>query len=334
MITVPFLGHVQRKVEDSAHLSNGLELIDIWVNGLTIPNGVVPIIAGGAVRDVMFKNTLPHDIDIFFVSAGNDLAFSRTDAALLLIENIRMWLEDQEINWRSLSASERAEYESSGSAFVDIIEFTKDGFTYQLMLPESIPQMDTLIDRFPVMCKFALNTEGLYFTLPSYAAMLSEVPVGYNQRDYRYLTKKYDGQPISMFNNVNHLYYTIISRKCQELEIPIPTIIADRRIDYIHRNSGNDRVPTLSVFARQLIRRDFGLDESVTLENMSPILRANYTTDRVSLPVPTFGSASGSSVGGSAGSFVRGGFESGSSIRAREFAIAFGAGRASSGVSF
>ena len=334
MITVPFLGCVQRKAEDSAHLSNGLELIDSWIDGLTIPNGVVPIIAGGAVRDVMFKNTLPHDIDIFFVSSGNPIAFSRTDAASLLIENIRMWLEDQEINWRSLSSRERAEYESSGSAFVDIIEFTRDGFTYQLMLPESIPQMDTLIDRFPVMCKFALNTEGLYFTLPSYAAMLSEVPVGYNQRDYRYLTKKYDGQPVSMFNDVNHLYYTVISRKCQELGIEIPTIIADRRIAYNHRGNDNGRVPTLSAFCRQLIRRDFEVDESNTLENMSPVLRANYTNDRISLPVPTFGSASGSGAGGSSGSFVRGGFESGLSARAREFAIAVGAGRASSGVSF
>lgn len=334
MITVPFLGCVQRKVEDSAHLSNGLELIDSWIDGLTIPNGVVPIIAGGAVRDVMFKNTLPHDIDIFFVSSGNPIAFSRTDAASLLIENIRMWLEDQEINWRSLSATERAEYESSGSAFVDIIEFTRDGFTYQLMLPESIPQMDTLIDRFPVMCKFALNTEGLYFTLPSYAAMLSEVPVGYNQRDYRYLTKKYDGQPVSMFNDVNHLYYTVISRKCQELEIAIPTMIADRRIAYNHRGNDDGRVPTLSAFCRQLIRRDFELDESVTLENMSPVLRANYTNDRVSLPVPTFGSASGSGAGGSAGSFIRGGFESGLSARARDFARAFGSGRASSDISF
>lgn len=332
MITIPFLGHVQRKVEDSAHLSNGLELIDIWVNGLTIPNGVVPVIAGGAVRDVIFKNTLPHDIDIFFVSSGNPIAFSRTDAASLLIENIRMWLEDQEINWRSLSARERAEYESSGSAFIDIIEFTRDGFTYQLILPESIPQMDTLIDSFPVMCKFALNTEGLYFTLPSYAAMLSEVPVGYNQRDYRYLTKKYDGQPISMFNDVNHLYYTVISRKCQELEIAIPTMIADRRIAYNHRGNDDGRVPTLSAFCRQLIRRDFELDESVTLENMSPVLRANYTNDRISLPVTTFGSASGSGAGGSAGRFIGGGFESGLSERAREFAIAFGAGRASSDI--
>lgn len=334
MITIPFLGRVQRKIEDSAPLSDGLDLIDVWTDGLTIPDGVVPIIAGGAVRDAIFKNTLPHDIDIFFVSSSDVSTFNRNASALLLAENIRMWLEDQNIDWRSLSAAERADYETSGNVFIDIIEFSRNGFTYQVMLPESVPQMDTLIDRFPVMCKFALNNSGLYCTLPSYAAMLSEVPVGYNQRDYRYLTKKYDGELVTMFNDVHHLFNSLISRKMQQLELSIPTFFANRSVDYNSRDISDNRVPTISAMTRQLIRREFELDDSVELSNMAPILGGRYTSDRISLPVPTFGSASGSGAGGSADSFVRGGFESGSSMRARDLANAFGAGRASSDVSF
>lgn len=129
MITIPISNpSVQAKINRSEHLSVGMDLIRQWTRDLAIPDGVVPLIAGGAVRDVFFKGTTPHDVDFFFGRDG--ITTTPSTAGVDTKNNLMEWLEDNEIVVTSLSTEARAEYDQNG-LFIDIVEFTYMGLRCQ-----------------------------------------------------------------------------------------------------------------------------------------------------------------------------------------------------------
>lgn len=281
MIKVEFNEIVQDKVDRSTHLTAGLSLIKSWTDSLVMPDNVVPIIAGGAVRDVFFKDTVPHDVDIFFVSGTDAQLPPREVLSNVLLQNLLLWFEDQEIDWRSLTRQQREEYDNAGNqnSYVEIFEFESEGITYQLMIPSSVPTLDGLLDRFPVMCKVAINHEGLYFTLPGFAAMTADRPVGYNQRDYSYLRKKHENEEVYLFNDVNHLFNALVHKLWTDLGYPTRTYQITSGISYASIHSGL-RADTPAIMCRGLIRERFNIPRTNLLNNMAPALFSQYSSTR------------------------------------------------------
>lgn len=283
MIKVPFSGSVQNKVESSSHLTAGLALIKSWTDSLVIPDHIVPIIAGGAVRDVFFKDTIPHDIDIFFVSGTDARTPPRDVLGNRLLENLLLWFEDQDITWRSLTRQQRVEYQGNQQAYSEIFEFEMEGITYQLMVPSSVPSMDGLIDRFPVMCKVALNHEGLYFTLPGFAAMSYNIPVGYNLTDYNYLCKKHEDEEVSLFGDVTHMFNIVVNKLWSDLGHVTRTHRINSNVAYSAALVGS-RPETIPMMCRQLVRERFNIPNIDLLDNVSPQLFSQYSSSRRRLP--------------------------------------------------
>lgn len=293
MIKVPFSGSVQNKVESSSHLTAGLALIKSWTDSLVIPDHIVPIIAGGAVRDVFFKDTTPHDVDIFFVSGTDARQPPRDVLGNILLESLLMWFEDQDITWRSLTRQQREAYENNNQfSYAEIFEFEMEGITYQLMVPSSVPSMDGLIDRFPVMCKVALNHEGLYFTLPGFAAMSYNIPVGYNLTDYNYLCKKHEDEEVSLFGDVTHMFNIVVNKLWSDLGHVTRTHRINRNVAY-SAALVESRPDTIPMMCRRLVRERFNIPNTDILDNVSPQLFSQYSRSRRRLPETSSGTISG-----------------------------------------
>lgn len=247
MITIPN-SYISSTVLGSEHLTKGLSLIESWITDLAIPDRISPVIAGGAVRDVFFKNQTPHDIDIFFTISGAVPASRRREVGLETYQRVMEWLEDQEITTTSLSVERRREYEGD-TQYLDIIEIEWQGIPVQLMFPEYPSNINTLMDSFPMMCKGMLGREALYFPLTGYAAMSFELPVSMSGRDWNYVCKKYPGQSVAHFATTSEMSSYIAHRLHMQAGGVIETVsVPQARV--------GSPMPTTYFSATECLKRD------------------------------------------------------------------------------
>lgn len=215
MIVIP-INRIEDKVAQQPDITVGRHFIEQLINNNLVPDGICPIITGGAVRDAVLNNTAPHDIDIFivrgqtprtqntFITPGRWQALGRE-----IESNVKEWLESQDIEYSSLLAEATDEPYTGTSqlTFTDIIEFQWNGTRIQFMFnyPTSIEE---IMDSFPMMCRGAMTLDSLFMTSHGYLAMTAPCPVVVSSREIRYVHKKWPNSQVLRFSSpaVAHQY--------------------------------------------------------------------------------------------------------------------------------
>lgn len=199
----------------------------------TRSDGIVPVIAGGAVRDGLFghkTNREVNDIDIFFhraVEQDGDaptrtMGVARTDqfndTLRNLRENILVWLEDNEIPFESLLSDAAAEY-FGGQSFLDILSFEWRGVTIQIMIPNRAIHTSASAKNFlflmPLMSGACLSLERLTMTTGFVASLnmpAGQVAAG-TDRDLPYLRRKFPDHQVVGFNSSPSLVMYALGRE-------------------------------------------------------------------------------------------------------------------------
>lgn len=211
MINIP-IDFVRTKMEASPHIVAGRNLIERLISDNIVPDNIHPIIAGGAVRDVFFKNQTPHDVDIFLARPYNAQAFNviGEDSVTLFIEDFVCWADDNEVELRRLTQEEREDYNGGNSIeIVEIFELSWMDQTIQIMFNRTT-SLTTVCDSFPIMARFFLSKDFLHFTRNSYLSIQLQHPVVVSPRDMRYVAKKYPNSTVHAFVNVGEMAAAVI----------------------------------------------------------------------------------------------------------------------------
>lgn len=230
MIVIP-INQIEDKVAQQPDITVGRHFIEQLINNNLIPDGICPIITGGAVRDAVLNNTAPHDIDIFIVrgqTPRTQNTFVPTDRWQALgreIEsNVKEWLESQDIEYASLLAESTDELYTGTSqlSFTDIIEFQWNGTRIQFMFnyPTSIEEV---LDNFPMMCRGAMTLDKLFMTVHGYLAMTSPIPVVVTAREIKYVHKKWPNSQVLRFQTPGVAFHYMAHARQQ----PIPQMVRD-----------------------------------------------------------------------------------------------------------
>ena len=213
---------IRRRIDDSPQLVSGLTLINELIANRLIPDGVYPIIAGGAVRDAIFQTREPHDIDIFLITTEGGLPrHSITDRSMwrakarLFLEDFKEWTEAHGVETRSLLVEQDIGRSSSqyapGSSlnFVDILEIDYQGAKVQLMFNEPT-SLGALAATFPSVCRGFLALDSLWFSSDGFYAMTETgaIPVC-STREVAYIHKKWPDAEVAYFGYDGHItdYY-------------------------------------------------------------------------------------------------------------------------------
>lgn len=217
---------IHRRIDDSPQLVSGLTLINELIANRLIPDGVYPIIAGGAVRDAIFQTREPHDIDIFLIATEGglprqsviDRSMWRAKARLFL-EDFKEWAEAHGVETRSLlieqdiGRSDSQYAPGSSLNFVDILEIDYQGAKIQLMFNEPT-SLGALAATFPSVCRGFLALDSLWFYSDGFYAMTETgaIPVCSN-REVAYVHKKWPDAEIAFFGYDGHItdYYCWIT---------------------------------------------------------------------------------------------------------------------------
>lgn len=217
--------YIQNRLESNSRLSTGLVFLSrLSSEGIldSSTTGLSPAIVGGAVRDVIFENSEPNDIDIFFyrnTSTGNR---SRTDyhnSLNRLREDLLLWLEDQNIEHESL-LSPQAEGYTQGNRFLDIISFVWLGVNIQVMIPRDFlntaSSVGSLVSQMPLISGAAITLNRLVFSDSFLASQFLRraniYPAGIERNtDYQYLRRKRPNGRILPISNLDALVYTAMA---------------------------------------------------------------------------------------------------------------------------
>lgn len=285
MITIDGERFLQDKINNSAHLCAGLSLINEWIEDLVLPDRIIALIGGGAVRDTFIKDTTPHDVDIFFVrDTSQSMPVSQRVLAVADLEqNLRLWLEDKNIQVNSLAVEAREDYVGNGNRYSDILEISYDGVVIQLMIPSELQNLSTLSEQFPCICSHFLDSDRQYHTtLLGFVSTISSIPCGYTRTDFNYLRKKFEGQEVIMFENSQTLFSHIIFREAGRVGLGYSTQTLTREREWVDRNRTIMNRNSSSSVCRQLMRNMFQLPETDTLDNIVPVLpNSQYTLGRI-----------------------------------------------------
>lgn len=212
---------VRSRIDNSPQLVSGLTLINELIANRLVPDGVYPIIAGGAVRDAIFQIREPHDIDIFLITTEGGLPRqSVTDwlmwraKARLFLEDFKEWAEAHGIETRSLLVEQeiglRNQYAPGSSLnFRDILEIDYQGAKIQLMFNDPVP-LGALAATFPSVCRGFLALDSLWFPSDGFYAMTETgaIPVS-STREVAYVNKKWPDAEVAYFGYDGHItdYY-------------------------------------------------------------------------------------------------------------------------------
>ena len=235
MIVIP-INQIEDKVAQQPDITVGRHFIEQLINNNLVPDGICPIITGGAVRDAVLNNTAPHDIDIFIVrgqTPRTQNTFVPTDRWQALgreIEsNVKEWLESQDIEYSSLLAEATDEPYTGTSqlTFTDIIEFQWNGTRIQFMFnyPTSIEEV---LDNFPMMCRGAMTLDKLFMTPHGYLAMTSPCPVVVSSREIKYVHKKWPNSQVLRFSAPSVAYQYMAQTRYLPTPQPVSHLVNER----------------------------------------------------------------------------------------------------------
>lgn len=206
------------RIGRSESLSTGMDFLRLMDEQSLLTGGVESAIVGGAVRDVLFHNTTPNDIDIFLykASVGNNMSPSLRAALQdvdfeLARENIILWLEDQEIEYTSLISDRAAEY-FGGNRFLEILDFNWRDKHFQIMIPSEGHSaigrgLDWLLGTMPTYSKLCLTLDYFYASNAGVACQfMAEKPLCI-ETDIMYLRNKFPNERYIRFSNSTDLVF-------------------------------------------------------------------------------------------------------------------------------
>lgn len=235
MIVIP-INRIEDKVAQQPDISVGRHFIEQLIDNNLIPDGICPIIAGGAVRDAVLNNTAPHDIDIFVVRGQTPRTQNIVtrhdqwqDLGREIESNVKEWLESQDIEYSSLlvEATNEAYAEDSRLTFNDIIEFQWNGVRIQFMFnyPTSIEE---IINSFPMMCRGAMTLDNLFMTHLGYLAMTSPCPVVVSGHEIKYIHKKWPNSQVLSFRSHSEALQYMSQSRYHPTPQPISRLVNER----------------------------------------------------------------------------------------------------------
>lgn len=235
MIVIP-INRIEDKVAQQPDITVGRHFIEQLIDNNLIPDGICPIITGGAIRDAVLNNIAPHDIDIFIVrgqTPRTQNTFVPTERWQMLgreIEsNVKEWLESQDIEYSSLLAEATNESYAGSSqlTFTDIIEFQWNGTRIQFMFnyPTSIEEV---LDNFPMMCRGAMTIDNLFMTPHGYLAMTSPCPVVVSSREIKYVHKKWPNSQVLRFSAPSVAYQYMAQTRYLPTPQPVSHLVNER----------------------------------------------------------------------------------------------------------
>lgn len=221
MIVIP-AENMMEKIQSSVSLLAGRQFIRDMIESRIVPDGICPIICGGAIRDVFFRGQEPHDVDIFLIrGTTNSNPFSGANAGLvewerktdMFVEDLKEFLEDSGIEYTSLlhtSADQEPYMGANGPMTMkEILQFNLGDILIQIMC--NVPlQINQLHDAFPVSARGFLSEEHFFTSTHGMLAMncTDFIPV-VTDRDIRYVAKKWPAMPVVRFFNNNELYFAL-----------------------------------------------------------------------------------------------------------------------------
>lgn len=204
-------------------MNAGLSFLNVirHENMTLLEDGLSPAIVGGAPRDVLFGNSTPNDIDIFFYRNNRtpDSTTGINRSLNYLRENLLVWLDDNEIEFRSLLSENAAAYFGS-QRFLDIIEFQYQGATIQVMIPQD--RMHTpsgianLLATMPLVSGIAVTLERVITTNAFIAACELRghgVYPAAHDRDLQYLRRKVPSGQILRTGSAEQLVFMALGRQ-------------------------------------------------------------------------------------------------------------------------
>lgn len=274
---------VRSRIDNSPQLVSGLTLIDELIANRLIPDGIYPIIAGGAVRDAIFQTREPHDIDIFLITTEGGLPRQSVmdwtmwrSKARLFLEDFKEWAEAHGIETRSLLAEQetglRDRYAPGSSLnFRDILEFDYQGAKIQLMFNDPV-SLGSLAGTFPSVCCGFLALDSLWFPSDGFYAMTETgaIPVC-SAREVAYVHKKWPDAEVAYFGYDGHItdYYCwsnspLITNRVSDL-VTEGGITASVRNDKLIRISGD--ISDFFGIGEDIIRRGYSSDYYVMLNS-------------------------------------------------------------------
>lgn len=272
---------IRSRIGRSPQLMSGQSLIDELIANRLIPDGIYPIIAGGAVRDVIFQMREPHDIDIFLIATEGGLPLTDHSMwrakARLFLEDFKEWAEANEIETRSLLVEQeiglRNDRYAPGSSlnFRDILEFDYQGAKIQLMFNDPV-SLGALASTFPSVCRGFLALDSLWFSSDGFYAMTETgaIPVC-SPREVAYVHKKWPDAEVAYFGYDGHItdYYCwsnspLITSRVSDL-VTEGGITASVRNDKLIRISGD--ISDFFGIGEDIIRRGYSSDYYVMLNS-------------------------------------------------------------------
>lgn len=216
---------ISQRLFSNSHLTNGLLFLSRFrtENIMSRATGFSPAIVGGAVRDVVFEGRDPNDIDIF-IYRNRDLSRTEVQNSTEAFNNIRedliLWLEDQDIEHRSLLSDSAAQYDADGNRFLDIIDFVWNGTNIQVMIPRTLmhcaSSVKGLISTMPLVSAAALTLEHLVFSDAFLGAQYlkpSNIYPAATDRDFAYLNRKHPEGEILRVTHSDAILFPALSQR-------------------------------------------------------------------------------------------------------------------------
>ena len=206
MIKIPLS---ELNLQEGEALSVGLDLIRNLIRDNVVPDGIYPVIAGGAIRDTFFQNRTPNDVDIFLVQGGlrwntrQENSPANVSNAALFLDNFLSWTESKglQVTSRLIQPVNGTTYAEALFTFQEILEIEIDQVKIQMMI--NLPlDMDTLSRRFPMICQGFMTLGNLYVSNEGLFAMsyTRDIPV-VSSREMKYVHKKWPEATVAVYSS-------------------------------------------------------------------------------------------------------------------------------------
>lgn len=206
MIKIPLS---ELNLQEGEALSVGLDLIRNLIRDNVVPDGIYPVIAGGAIRDTFFQNRTPNDVDIFLVQGGfrwntrQENSPANVSNAALFLDNFLSWTESKElqVTSRLVQPINGTTYTDALFTFQEILEIEIDEVKIQMMI--NLPlDMDTLSRRFPMICQGFMTLGYMYVSNEGLFAMAytDSIPV-VTSREMKYVHKKWPEATVAVYSS-------------------------------------------------------------------------------------------------------------------------------------
>ncbi|WJJ57359.1 hypothetical protein [Escherichia phage 4E8] len=206
MIKIPLS---ELNLQEGEALSVGLDLIRNLIRDNVVPDGIYPVIAGGAIRDTFFQNRTPNDVDIFLVQGGlrwntrQENSPANVSNAALFLDNFLSWTESKglQVTSRLAQPITGATYADALFIFQEILEIEIDEVKIQMMI--NLPlDMNTLCGRFPMICQGFMTLDDMYVSDEGLFAMsyTRDIPV-VSSREMKYVHKKWPEATVAVYSS-------------------------------------------------------------------------------------------------------------------------------------